>query len=218
MPRSSRSDIGEVRAPAGWRALVSGDARQRGEGQSALVPVHLRSSSVGLSAARRTRMRESRSDGRARRQDHRRRRGARPPGRRGGSEAPFEGVARPGLTRDPAGRPARDLAALGAEVVAPDTADQASLERSFAGVHGVYSVRNHHSPGTRARSGRGRTWPTPRPVLVIAHPVYASAGTGVAEAGIGSWETKAEVAEHARGGCSADGALTHGPGGEPATT
>jgi uncharacterized protein YbjT (DUF2867 family) len=44
------------------------------------------------------------------------------------------------LTRDPDSAAAKALAALGAEVVAADVHDQASLERAFAGVHGVFAV------------------------------------------------------------------------------
>src|ERR687885_1216879 len=61
------------------------------------------------------------------------------------------------LTRDPNGAGARELAALGADLVKADSEDRAALERSFAGVDGVYSVQNHHISATKARSGKGRT-------------------------------------------------------------
>jgi uncharacterized protein YbjT (DUF2867 family) len=44
------------------------------------------------------------------------------------------------ITRDPASERARALAALGAEVVAADIDDRASLVRAFEGAHGVYCV------------------------------------------------------------------------------
>lgn len=44
------------------------------------------------------------------------------------------------LTRDPKSEKARALAALGAEVVAADVDDLASLKRAFAGAHGAYCV------------------------------------------------------------------------------
>lgn len=53
------------------------------------------------------------------------------------------------ITRDPAGEKAQALAALGAEVVAGDADDPASLDRAFAGAHGAYCVTNfweHFSP------------------------------------------------------------------------
>jgi uncharacterized protein YbjT (DUF2867 family) len=102
------------------------------------------------------------------------------------------------LTRDPNGQRARDLAALGAEVMGSDAADPASLERSFAGVHGVYSVQNHHIAGYEGEVRQGRNVADVVARAGVAHLVYASAGTGIAGTGIGSWETKVEVAEHAR--------------------
>ena len=51
------------------------------------------------------------------------------------------------LTRSPEGKKARAIAQLGAEVVQADLSDPASLERAFDGVHGVFSVQNHHISG-----------------------------------------------------------------------
>lgn len=64
------------------------------------------------------------------------------------------------LTRNPDGAPAKALAALGAEVVQADSEEPASLERSFAGVQGVYSVQNHHIGGHdgEVRQGRKPLW------------------------------------------------------------
>ncbi|MCO5122505.1 MAG: NmrA family NAD(P)-binding protein [Rhizobacter sp.] len=53
------------------------------------------------------------------------------------------------LTRKPDGDAAKALAAAGAEVVAADLDDEASLRRAFEGAHGVYCVTNfweHFSP------------------------------------------------------------------------
>jgi uncharacterized protein YbjT (DUF2867 family) len=53
------------------------------------------------------------------------------------------------ITRNPDGERARALAALGAEVVAADLDDPASLERAFAGAYGAFCVTNfweHFSP------------------------------------------------------------------------
>ena len=44
------------------------------------------------------------------------------------------------ITRDPSSEKAQQLAALGAEVVAGDVDDEASLERAFAGAHGAFCV------------------------------------------------------------------------------
>ena len=44
------------------------------------------------------------------------------------------------ITRDPSSEKAQELAALGAEVVAGDVDDEASLERAFSGAHGAFCV------------------------------------------------------------------------------
>jgi len=61
-------------------------------------------------------------------------------------DGPFTARA---ITRNEASDKARALATKGAEVVQADLDDQASLERAFAGVHGVFAVTNfweHFSP------------------------------------------------------------------------
>lgn len=53
------------------------------------------------------------------------------------------------LTRDPGSAKAKALAAQGAEVIAADLDDAASLEKAFAGAHGAYCLTNfweHFSP------------------------------------------------------------------------
>ncbi|HQR10620.1 MAG TPA: NmrA/HSCARG family protein [Casimicrobiaceae bacterium] len=62
---------------------------------------------------------------------------------------PAAGFTARAVTRDVNTPKARALAALGAEVVAADADDQASLERAFAGAHGAYCVTffwDHFSP------------------------------------------------------------------------
>ncbi|HKU60132.1 MAG TPA: NmrA/HSCARG family protein [Gemmatimonadales bacterium] len=68
------------------------------------------------------------------------------------------------LTRNPDSEKGRALAAAGAEVVAADLDDQASLERAFAGAYGVFALTNfweHFSPekelaqaGNQARAAK----------------------------------------------------------------
>jgi uncharacterized protein YbjT (DUF2867 family) len=102
------------------------------------------------------------------------------------------------LTRDPDGKQARALATLGADVIRADSADQASLERSFAGVLGVYSVQNHHISGYDGEISQGVNVAEAVARTGNPHLVYASAGTGTAGTGVGSWETKIAVTEHMR--------------------
>jgi len=62
---------------------------------------------------------------------------------------PSGGFAARALTRDPNGAKAKELAKLGAEVVAADVDDVDSLKRAFAGAHGAFCVTffwDHLSP------------------------------------------------------------------------
>ncbi len=61
------------------------------------------------------------------------------------------------LTRNPDSDAAKALAALGAEVVAADIDDEASIERAFDGAYGAYCVTffwEHMTPRDRAGPGR----------------------------------------------------------------
>jgi len=62
---------------------------------------------------------------------------------------PSGGFAARALTRDPGSAKAKELAKLGAEVVAADVDDVASLGKAFAGAHGAFCVTffwDHFSP------------------------------------------------------------------------
>jgi uncharacterized protein YbjT (DUF2867 family) len=62
---------------------------------------------------------------------------------------PSGGFAARALTRNPESEKARELAKLGADVVAVNVDDEASLERAFRGAHGAYCVTffwEHFSP------------------------------------------------------------------------
>ncbi len=102
------------------------------------------------------------------------------------------------LTRNPEAKQARALARLGAEVVQADTSDPASLERAFDGVHGVFSVQNHHISGYEGEVQQGKHVADAANRGGVAHVVYSAAGIGVVGTGIGSWETKVAVAAHLR--------------------
>jgi uncharacterized protein YbjT (DUF2867 family) len=60
------------------------------------------------------------------------------------------------LTRDPASTKARELAAAGAEVVAADLDDPASMRAAFDGAHGAYVVTNYWAPRS-AEDEKART-------------------------------------------------------------
>ena len=70
---------------------------------------------------------------------------------------PAGGFAARALTRNVESPRARELAALGAEVVAADLDDRASLERAFAGAWGAFCVTNfweHFSPDREKAQAR----------------------------------------------------------------
>ena len=71
-------------------------------------------------------------------------------GRQGGAVARHlvaDGWAVRGLTRSPQSAAAQRLSVLGVDVVQAEMADAVSLDRAFAGVHGVYSVQNGMTAG-----------------------------------------------------------------------
>jgi uncharacterized protein YbjT (DUF2867 family) len=102
------------------------------------------------------------------------------------------------LTRNPDGKKARALAELGVEVVKADSSDPASLERALDGVHGVFSVQNHHISGYEEEARQGKQVAEVAKRVGVAQVVYSGAGPGVKGSGVGSWETKLEVAAYIR--------------------
>jgi uncharacterized protein YbjT (DUF2867 family) len=102
------------------------------------------------------------------------------------------------LTRNPEAKTARAVARLGAEVVKADTSDPTSLQPAFDGVHGVFSVQNHHLSGYEGEVQQGKQVAEVAKRAGVAHVVYSGAGIGVEGTGVGSWETKVEVAAHLR--------------------
>ena len=83
------------------------------------------------------------------------------------------------LTRSPDGKKARAIAQLGAEVVKADTDDPLSLERALDGVHGVFSVQNHHVSGYDGEVRQGKHVAEVAKRVGVAHVVYSGAGVGV---------------------------------------
>ncbi|HEX2031588.1 MAG TPA: NmrA/HSCARG family protein [Actinomycetota bacterium] len=108
-----------------------------------------------------------------------------------------EGWSVRALTRDPAHKKARPLTELGAHLVKADTTDPSSLDRAFDGVHGVFNVQNHHISGYRGEVTEGKNVAEAAKRAAVPHVVYGSAGPGT-RTGVGSWDTKVEVAEHMR--------------------
>ncbi len=73
-----------------------------------------------------------------------------------------------------------------------------AAQRCFAGAHGVYSVQNHHISGYDGEIRQGKNVADAVVAAKVSHLVYASTGNGRPGTGIGSWDAKVAVAEHAR--------------------
>ncbi|GAA0809797.1 NmrA/HSCARG family protein [Spirilliplanes yamanashiensis] len=102
------------------------------------------------------------------------------------------------LTRRPDGPAARALGVLGAEVVRADMTAPADLVAAFRGAYGLYSVQNFLPGGTEAEITQGLNVADAAGATGVEHVVYGSAGTGAADTGIGSWNSKLVVQAHIR--------------------
>ena len=96
------------------------------------------------------------------------------------------------LTRNPEAKKARALAELGAEVVKADLSDPVSLERAFDGVHGVFSVQNHHLSGYEGEVRQGKQVAEVAKRAGVAQVVYSAAGIGVEGTGVGSGRPRSQ--------------------------
>lgn len=123
-------------------------------------------------------------------------------GRQGGAVARHllaDGWRVRGVTRSPDSKAARELAGRGVEVVAADMGDLDTMRRACAGAHGVYSVQNPMTAGEEGEAAQGRNVATAAADAGVSHLVYGSAGPGRPDTGVAAWDTKLDVAAHARG-------------------
>jgi uncharacterized protein YbjT (DUF2867 family) len=117
-------------------------------------------------------------------------------GRQGGAVARHllaQGWRVRALTRRPQSPAARQLAALGAEVVKADMTNTGELEGAFRDAYGVYSVQNFMPGGLELEVRHGRNVGDAASASGVQHFVYGSAGTGKADTAVGSWNSKLEV-------------------------
>jgi uncharacterized protein YbjT (DUF2867 family) len=89
------------------------------------------------------------------------------------------------LTRKPRGKPARRLAALGAEVIAADMAIPTTLDTAFRDAYGVFSVQNPMTAGLNGEIDQGKNVADAAKRAGVQHLVYGSAGIG-SRTGVGS--------------------------------
>jgi uncharacterized protein YbjT (DUF2867 family) len=97
------------------------------------------------------------------------------------------------MTRKPEGDAAKALRALGAEVVAGDFDDPASLERALAGVWGVFSVQNTWEAGIEKEEAQGKRLAELARDRGVQRFVYSSVGSAHKHTGIPHFENKFRV-------------------------
>ena len=97
------------------------------------------------------------------------------------------------MTRKPDSDAAKALAALGAEVVAGDFDDAASLERAFAGAWGLFSVQNTWEAGVEKEEEQGKRVAKIARDKGVQHFVYTSVGSADEGTGIPHFENKFRV-------------------------
>ncbi|HJU51099.1 MAG TPA: NmrA/HSCARG family protein [Acidimicrobiia bacterium] len=100
------------------------------------------------------------------------------------------------LTRRANQETAKALGRLGAEVVTSDMDDPTSLRKAFDGAYGIFSVQNGLISGFEREVAQGRNVADVAKQIGVRHLIYASAGTGEANTGIPSWESKLVVEDH----------------------
>lgn len=102
------------------------------------------------------------------------------------------------LTRHPESEKARTLASRGAEVVAGDLDDAASLTRALQGVWGVFSVQNTWEAGVEREEEQGKRLAKLAREAGVGHFVYNSVGSAHRKTGIPHFDNKWRVEEAVR--------------------
>jgi uncharacterized protein YbjT (DUF2867 family) len=102
------------------------------------------------------------------------------------------------FTRKPDGDPAKAVAALGAEIVAGDFNDAASLERAMTGVWGVFSVQNTWEAGVEGEEEQGKRVAKIARDKGVQHFVYTSVGSADEKTGIPHFENKFRIEQEVK--------------------
>jgi uncharacterized protein YbjT (DUF2867 family) len=102
------------------------------------------------------------------------------------------------MTRKPDSPAARELAKLGAEVVAGDLDDAASLERALKGAWGVFAVQNTWEAGVEREEEQGKRIAEVARRAGVQHYVYTSVASAHRKTGIPHFDNKWRVEEKVR--------------------
>lgn len=102
------------------------------------------------------------------------------------------------MTRKPDSPAARELARLGAEVVAGDLDNVASLERVLTDAWGVFAVQNTWEAGVEREEVQGRRIAEVARRQGVQHYVYTSVGSAHRKTGVPHFDNKWRVEEKVR--------------------
>jgi uncharacterized protein YbjT (DUF2867 family) len=102
------------------------------------------------------------------------------------------------ITRKPDSPAAREIAKHGAEVVAGDLNDAASLERSLAGAWGVFAVQNTWEAGVEGEEQQGKRVAEIARRQGVQHFVYSSVASAQRNTGIPHFDNKWRIEEKVR--------------------
>jgi uncharacterized protein YbjT (DUF2867 family) len=97
------------------------------------------------------------------------------------------------MTRHPEGAAAAELKRLGAEIVAGDLDDGASIERALQGAWGAFAVQNTWEAGVEGEEEQGIRFAEIARRAGIHHLVYSSVGSADRQTGVPHFENKARV-------------------------
>lgn len=103
------------------------------------------------------------------------------------------------LTRQPDSAAARELAALGAEPIAGDFEDAASIERAARGADAMFLMSTPFEAGVDVEERQGLTGADAAKAAGVGHLVYSSVANADQHTGIPHFESKHRVEEHIAG-------------------
>jgi uncharacterized protein YbjT (DUF2867 family) len=103
------------------------------------------------------------------------------------------------LTRHPGGDAARLLASAGAEIVAGDLFDAASVAKAAAGVDTMFLMGNSYERGPQEETRQGIIAADAAKAAGVGHLVYSSVADADKKTGIPHFESKYRVEQHVAG-------------------
>jgi uncharacterized protein YbjT (DUF2867 family) len=102
------------------------------------------------------------------------------------------------MTRKPQEARAQALVAAGAQVVAADLDDAASLERALAGASGAFAVQNTREAGIELEEEQGKRFAEVAKKTGVSRLVYTSVGSADRDTGIPHFDNKFRVEQKVR--------------------